>query len=101
MNPFLEEAFDLAAKSAGRVSPNPAVGAAIVSGGAVIGRGFHTWAGLKHAEVIAIEQAGDRARGATLYVTLEPCSHQGRTPACADAVIAAGMKKVVAAMQDP
>ena len=67
----------------------------------VVGRGFHTWAGVKHAEVLALEEAGERARGATLYVTLEPCSHQGRTPPCADAIVAAGIKKVVAAMQDP
>ncbi|MDP9114818.1 MAG: bifunctional diaminohydroxyphosphoribosylaminopyrimidine deaminase/5-amino-6-(5-phosphoribosylamino)uracil reductase RibD, partial [Acidobacteriota bacterium] len=101
MNPFLEEALHLAAQGLGRVSPNPAVGAVIVSDNAVAGRGFHTWSGIKHAEVIAIEEAGGRARGATLYLTLEPCSHQGRTPPCADAIIAAGIKKVVVAMQDP
>jgi diaminohydroxyphosphoribosylaminopyrimidine deaminase/5-amino-6-(5-phosphoribosylamino)uracil reductase len=77
------------------------VGAVIVRDNTVVGRGFHTWSGMKHAEVIALEEAGDRARGATLYLTLEPCSHQGRTPPCADAIIAAGIKKVVAAMQDP
>ena len=101
MTAFLEEALDLAAQGLGRVSPNPAVGAVIVAGGAVVGRGFHTWPGVKHAEVLALEQAGDRARGATLYVTLEPCSHQGRTPPCADAVAAAGIEKVIAAMEDP
>jgi len=98
---YLEEALDLAAQGLGRVSPNPAVGAVIVHDDIVVGRGFHTWAGVKHAEVLALEQAGERARGATLYVTLEPCSHQGRTPPCTEAIVAAGIKKVVAAMQDP
>jgi diaminohydroxyphosphoribosylaminopyrimidine deaminase/5-amino-6-(5-phosphoribosylamino)uracil reductase len=97
----LEEALDLAARGVGRVSPNPAVGAVVVKDGVVVGRGFHTWAGVKHAEILALEEAAERARGATLYVTLEPCSHQGRTPPCADALIAAGISKVVAAMQDP
>jgi diaminohydroxyphosphoribosylaminopyrimidine deaminase/5-amino-6-(5-phosphoribosylamino)uracil reductase len=101
MSRFLEEALYLAEKGVGCVSPNPAVGAVIVRDDAVVGRGFHTWAGVKHAEAIALEQAGDRARDATLYLNLEPCSHQGRTPPCADAVIAAGIRKVVAAMQDP
>jgi diaminohydroxyphosphoribosylaminopyrimidine deaminase/5-amino-6-(5-phosphoribosylamino)uracil reductase len=101
MNPYLEEALDLAAQGLGRVSPNPAVGAVVVRDDVVVGRGFHTWAGVKHAEVLALEEAGERARGATLYVTLEPCSHQGRTPPCADAIVAAGIKKVIAAMEDP
>jgi len=101
MTPYLEEALDLAAQALGRVSPNPVVGAVIVRDDVVVGRGFHTWAGVKHAEVLALEEAGERARGATLYVTLEPCSHQGRTPPCADAIVAAGIKKVVAAMEDP
>ena len=101
MTPYLEEALDLAAQGLGRVSPNPAVGAVIVRDDVVVGRGFHTWSGVKHAEVLALEEAGELARGATLYVTLEPCSHQGRTPPCADAIVAAGIKKVVAAMQDP
>ena len=101
MNPYLEEALDLAAQGLGRVSPNPAVGAVIVRDGTVVGRGFHTWSGVKHAEVLALDAAGERARGATLYLTLEPCSHQGRTPPCAEAIVAAGIKKVVAAMQDP
>lgn len=101
MSRFLEEALYLAEKGVGRVSPNPAVGAVVVRGDEVVGRGFHTWAGVRHAEDIALEQAGDRARGAALYLSLEPCSHRGRTPPCADTVIAAGIKKVVAAMQDP
>lgn len=101
MNRFLDQAFELAVRGLGRVSPNPAVGAVIVSGDEVVGAGFHTWAQMKHAEVIALEQAGNRARGAMLYITLEPCSHQGRTPPCAEAIIAAGVKKVVAASKDP
>lgn len=101
MNSHLEEALELAARGVGRVSPNPAVGAVIVKDGAVVGRGFHTWAGVKHAEVLALEEAGEQARGATIYVTLEPCSHHGRTPPCADALIAAGVRKVVAGMRDP
>jgi diaminohydroxyphosphoribosylaminopyrimidine deaminase / 5-amino-6-(5-phosphoribosylamino)uracil reductase len=99
--PHLEAALELAALGVGRVSPNPAVGAVIVNNGAVVGAGYHTWAGKKHAEIVALEEAGDRARGATMYVTLEPCSHDGRTPPCADALIAAGIRNVVAAMQDP
>ncbi len=101
MNSYLEEALDLAAHGLGRVSPNPAVGAVIVRDDTVVGRGFHTWAGVKHAEVLALEEAGELARGATLYVTLEPCSHLGRTPPCATAIVAAGIKKVVVALQDP
>ena len=69
--------------------------------GEIVGRGFHTYDGQKHAEVLAIEEAGDRARGATLYLNLEPCSHTGRTGPCADALIKAGVKRVVAAMSDP
>ena len=98
---FMEEAFELAAQGLARVSPNPAVGAVVVSDSTIVGRGYHTWAGVKHAEVIALEQAGERAKGATLYVTLEPCSHQGRTAPCADAIITSGIKRVVAAMEDP
>jgi len=101
MNRHLEEALDLAAQGLGRVSPNPAVGAVIVRDDVVVGRGFHTWAGVKHAEVLALEEAGELARGSTLYLTLEPCSNQGRPPPCVDAIAAAGIKKVVAAMQDP
>jgi diaminohydroxyphosphoribosylaminopyrimidine deaminase/5-amino-6-(5-phosphoribosylamino)uracil reductase len=97
----LEEALDLAARGWGATSPNPAVGAVAVRDGEVVGRGYHTWAGLKHAEVIALEEAGDRARGSTLYVTLEPCAHHGRTPPCIDAILAAGVRKVVAPMEDP
>ena len=98
----MREALDLARQGTALASPNPQVGAVIVdSQGNVAGRGFHTYEGVKHAEVLAIEQASDRARGSTLYLNLEPCSHQGRTGPCAEAVIAAGIKRVFAAMEDP
>ncbi len=77
------------------------VGAVIAQGSDVVGRGFHTYAGLQHAEIVALAEAGDQARGATLYVNLEPCSHQGRTPPCVDAIIAAGVARVVAASGRP
>src|SRR5258706_16442261 len=93
MNPYLEEAFELAARGLGRVSPNPAVGAIVVRDGQVVGRGFYTAAGVKHAEILALEEAGDRARGATMYVTLEPHSFQGRTSPCTEAIIAPGIRK--------
>lgn len=98
---FLKEALDLAKQGIGRVSPNPAVGAVIVKDGQVAGRGFHTFDGVKHAEALALEQAGEDARGATVYVTLEPCAHDGRTPSCAEALVAAGVAKVVAIGEDP
>lgn len=99
---FVRQALELAQQGIGLASPNPNVGAVLVAAnGAVVGSGSHTYAGTKHAETLAIEQAGQRARGATLYINLEPCSHQGRTPPCADAVIAAGVTRVVACMQDP
>jgi diaminohydroxyphosphoribosylaminopyrimidine deaminase/5-amino-6-(5-phosphoribosylamino)uracil reductase len=101
MTSHLDEAFELAARGLGRVSPNPAVGAIVVRDDQVIGRGFYTAAGVKHAEILALEEAGDRARGATMYVTLEPHSFQGRTPPCTDAIVAAGIRKVVAAAEDP
>ncbi|MGH9557945.1 MAG: bifunctional diaminohydroxyphosphoribosylaminopyrimidine deaminase/5-amino-6-(5-phosphoribosylamino)uracil reductase RibD [Bryobacteraceae bacterium] len=101
MNRYLEEALDLARRGAGRTSPNPAVGAVVVRDDIVVGRGFYTAAGVKHAEVLAIEEAGDRARGATMYVTLEPHCFQGRTPPCTDAIAGAGIRRVVSAMEDP
>lgn len=101
MDRYLEEALDLAACGIGCTSPNPAVGALVVREGEVVGRGSHTWAGVKHAEVIALEEAKEQARGATLYVTLEPCSHHGRTPPCIDAILAAGVRKVIAPIEDP
>src|SRR5579883_1580849 len=99
---FLRQALELARRGIGLTSPNPNVGAVIVAeNGEVVGTGTHIYDGLKHAEVLALEQAGPRARGATLYVNLEPCSHQGRTPPCADAIIAAGIRRVVAGVLDP
>ncbi len=98
---YMREALELAGQGRGRTSPNPAVGAVLVRGGDVVGRGFHTWAGVDHAEIVALRHGGDAARGATLYITLEPCSHHGRTRPCADAIIEAGVGRVVAAMQDP
>lgn len=98
---ILREALELARRGAGCTSPNPAVGAVVVRGGEVVGRGYHTWAGVKHAEIVALEQAGEKARGAVMYVTLEPCSHYGRTGPCADAIVAAGIAKVVVIGEDP
>lgn len=98
---FLRRALELARQGVGLTSPNPCVGAVIVDDSGPVGEGFHTYDGIKHAEVLALEQAGAKARGATLYVNLEPCSHQGRTGPCADAVIAAGIRRVVACMADP
>ncbi|MBU0623122.1 MAG: bifunctional diaminohydroxyphosphoribosylaminopyrimidine deaminase/5-amino-6-(5-phosphoribosylamino)uracil reductase RibD [Gammaproteobacteria bacterium] len=94
-------ALRLAERGLYTTSPNPRVGCVLVKGGKVVGEGWHERAGEPHAEVHALRAAGKDARGATAYVTLEPCSHHGRTPPCADALIAAGVKRVVAAMQDP
>jgi len=99
---FLRRALDLARHGIGVTSPNPCVGAVIVDAkGTTVGSGSHTYGGLKHAEILALEEAGEKARGATLYINLEPCSHQGRTGPCADVVIAAGIVRVVACMEDP
>lgn len=99
---FMRRALELARHGIALASPNPHVGAVVVSAtGEIVGEGFHTYDGVKHAEVLAIEQAADRTRGATLYLNLEPCSHTGRTGPCADAVIHAGIARVYAAMQDP
>jgi diaminohydroxyphosphoribosylaminopyrimidine deaminase/5-amino-6-(5-phosphoribosylamino)uracil reductase len=97
----MDLAFDLAESGRYSVSPNPMVGAVLVRGGRVVGKGFHERAGGAHAEIAAIARAGARARGADLYVTLEPCSHFGRTPPCADAIVSAGVRRVVAAAEDP
>ncbi|MGH9720687.1 MAG: bifunctional diaminohydroxyphosphoribosylaminopyrimidine deaminase/5-amino-6-(5-phosphoribosylamino)uracil reductase RibD, partial [Bryobacteraceae bacterium] len=97
----LEEALELARQGRGQTSPNPMVGALLVRDGEVVGRGFHTYAGLRHAEIIALDEAGDKARGAALYINLEPCCHHGRTAPCVDALIAAGVARVVASMEDP
>jgi diaminohydroxyphosphoribosylaminopyrimidine deaminase / 5-amino-6-(5-phosphoribosylamino)uracil reductase len=97
----LERALELAERGRGTTHPNPIVGAVVVRDGEIVGEGWHERAGEPHAEVVALEQAGERARGATLYITLEPCAHHGRTPPCADSVIRAGVTRVVAAVRDP
>src|SRR5579863_8068436 len=98
----LERAVELAAKGAGRVNPNPVVGAVIATGGTVLGEGWHEELGGPHAEVNAIAACGDAdLSNATLYVTLEPCCHQGRTPPCTDAIVAAGIRRVVVGSDDP
>lgn len=97
----LWNALRLAERGLYTTTPNPRVGCILVRNGEVVGEGWHERAGEAHAEVMALREAGDRARGATAYVTLEPCSHHGRTPPCADALIEAGVRRVVAAMQDP
>ena len=97
---FMRRALRLGARAAGRTSPNPLVGAVVVRGGEIVGEGFHKAAGEPHAEVNALRAAQGRARGATLYATLEPCAHTGRTPPCVDAIRAAGIARVVSAMRD-
>jgi diaminohydroxyphosphoribosylaminopyrimidine deaminase/5-amino-6-(5-phosphoribosylamino)uracil reductase len=94
-------ALKLALKAEGKTSPNPLVGAVLVKDGKTVGRGYHKRCGLPHAEVNAIRDAGGKAKGATLYVTLEPCDHFGRTPPCTDAIIKGGIRRVVIAMKDP
>ena len=98
---LMRRALELAARGLGETSPNPVVGCVVARGGRVVGEGLHARAGGPHAEVAALRQAGPRARGATLYVTLEPCAHQGRTPPCAPLVRDAGVARVVAALRDP
>jgi len=98
---FMDLALSLGRRGLGRTWPNPAVGAVIVKDGVIVGRGWTQPGGRPHAEVEALRRAGDAARGATLYVTLEPCSHFGKSPPCADAVIAAGISRVVSAIEDP
>src|SRR5579863_5872587 len=99
---LLHQALELARQGIGLASPNPYVGAVIAdTQGNVVGTGTYTYGGVKHAEILALEAAGSRARGATLYINLEPHAHQGRTPPCTDALIAAGIHRVVAAMPDP
>jgi len=97
---YMAQALSLAEKGRGSVSPNPMVGAVVVREGVVVGRGYHRRAGEEHAEVAALREAGEKARGATLYVTLEPCCHYGRTPPCTDLIREKGVKRVVAAMRD-
>ena len=98
---WMERALALAESSVGLASPNPAVGCVLVRDNVVVGEGFHTYAEKHHAEIVALRQAGEQARGATAYITLEPCSHHGRTGPCADALIAAGVARVVTAARDP
>src|SRR6266850_2571292 len=98
---FMRRALRLAARAAGRTSPNPLVGAVVVKGDEIVGEGFHKAAGEPHAEVNALRAAEGRARGATLYTTLEPCAHTGRTPPCVNAIREAGITRVVSAVRDP
>jgi diaminohydroxyphosphoribosylaminopyrimidine deaminase/5-amino-6-(5-phosphoribosylamino)uracil reductase len=97
----MEHALALARKGTGLASPNPMVGCVVVREGQIVGEGFHQYEWRDHAEIVALKSAGDKARGATLYVTLEPCNHTGRTGPCTEAIIAAGVQRVVAAMDDP
>jgi diaminohydroxyphosphoribosylaminopyrimidine deaminase / 5-amino-6-(5-phosphoribosylamino)uracil reductase len=98
---YMDEAFSLAERGRGSTHPNPLVGAVLVRDGGVVGRGWHLAPGEPHAEALALAEAGERARGATLYCTLEPCSHHGKTPPCADALVAAGVARAVIALGDP
>ena len=97
---YMGRALELAARGLGRASPNPAVGAVVVAGEQIVGEGFHAAAGEAHAEVVALAEAEGRAVGAELYVTLEPCSTYGRTPPCTDAIISAGISRVIYACED-
>ncbi|MGB2780980.1 MAG: bifunctional diaminohydroxyphosphoribosylaminopyrimidine deaminase/5-amino-6-(5-phosphoribosylamino)uracil reductase RibD, partial [Phycisphaerae bacterium] len=97
----MRRALDLAVQGLGRVEPNPMVGAVVVRGERIVGEGYHAQFGGPHAEVVALEQAGAAARGAELFVSLEPCCHHGKTPPCTDAIVAAGVRRVVAAVRDP
>ena len=100
-NEFMARALTLAQRGLYTTTPNPRVGCVIVRDGAVIGEGWHERAGGPHAEVVALQAAGPRARGATAYVSLEPCHHHGRTPPCDEALVAAGIGRAVVAMRDP
>ncbi|MGC2891079.1 MAG: bifunctional diaminohydroxyphosphoribosylaminopyrimidine deaminase/5-amino-6-(5-phosphoribosylamino)uracil reductase RibD [Candidatus Acidiferrum sp.] len=98
---FMEHALTLARKGIGLASPNPMVGCILVREGEIVGEGFHQYERRDHAEIVALKSAGEKARGSTMYVTLEPCNHTGRTGPCTEAIIAAGVQRVVAAMEDP
>src|SRR5215211_7322864 len=98
---YMRRALELAQRGWGRTAPNPMVGAVVVAGDEIVGEGFHARYGDAHGEVVALRDAGAPARGATLYVSLEPCAHFGKTPPCTDAIITAGVTRVVAAVRDP
>src|SRR5688572_10885899 len=98
---WMTRALQLARRGAGRVAPNPMVGAVVVKEGRAVGEGFHRAYGQAHAEIEALSKAGAKARGATLYLNLEPCAHWGKTPPCVEAVIESGLSRVVMAMRDP
>jgi diaminohydroxyphosphoribosylaminopyrimidine deaminase / 5-amino-6-(5-phosphoribosylamino)uracil reductase len=98
---FMEHALELARRGTGLASPNPLVGCILVREGQIVGEGFHQYEKRDHAEIVALESAGEKARGSTMYVTLEPCNHAGRTGPCTEAILAAGVQRVVAAMEDP
>ena len=98
---WMARALELARRGEALTHPNPMVGAIVVAGDREVGLGVHTYDGVKHAEVLALEEAGSRARGASLYLNFEPCGHTGRTPPCTDAILSAGIARVVAAMKDP
>jgi diaminohydroxyphosphoribosylaminopyrimidine deaminase/5-amino-6-(5-phosphoribosylamino)uracil reductase len=98
---MMHRCINLARRALGRTSPNPLVGSVVVQDGEIVGEGFHPGAGQPHAEVFALREAGEKARGATIYVSLEPCNHYGRTPPCSEALVAAGVAKVVVGMVDP
>src|SRR5919205_3229674 len=97
----MARALDLAWRGWGRVQPNPLVGAVVLQNGESVGEGWHPEFGDRHAEAVALAKAGERARGATMVVTLEPCSHQGKQPPCTEAIIRSGIRRVVAAIRDP
>src|SRR5215210_7584136 len=98
---FMRRALVLARRGWGHTAPNPMVGAVVVREGVIVGEGWHASYGGPHAEVVALDAAGARARGSTVYVTLEPCAHTGNTPPCADALVRAGVMRVVCAVRDP
>src|SRR5580698_9449657 len=98
---FMNRAWELALKGWGRTSPNPMVGAVIIKSGKIIAEGYHHYCGGDHAEIDALKKAGSKARGASMYVTLEPCGHSGRTPPCTQAILKAGIKKVIVGALDP
>src|SRR5262249_28112284 len=98
---FMQRALELARKGVGLASPNPTVGCVVVNNGLVVGEGFHQYDWVDHAEIVALKAAGEKARGATAYVTLEPCNHTGRTGPCTQGLINAGVARVVAAIRDP